>query len=111
MSSSSNSAPNDWNNTTTFQLYALGANDGGGGGGGIARETTDADAVFYVKISDMLSVFKFRSSAAEAAATAIFDASSEIQYYVFRNCWPSALKINPAVPWPFYLYFQYLCNQ
>ena len=96
MSSSSNSAPNDWNNTTTFQLYALGANDGGGGGGGIARETTDADAVFYVKISDMLSVFKFRSSAAEAAATAIFDASSEIQYYVFRNCWPSALKINPA---------------
>jgi len=107
MSSSSNSAPNDWNNTTTFQLYALGANDGGDGDGdGIARErnTTapqtppDADAVFYVKITDMLSVFRFRrpSSAASSSAAAIFDASSDIQYYVFRNCWPSALKINPA---------------
>lgn len=100
MSSSSTDEPMDWNNITTFQLYALDANDDSGGGdgsgGGLARDTTDADAVFYVKLEDMLSVFKFRSASADAVATAIFDASSEIQYYVFRNCWPSALKINPA---------------
>jgi len=104
--SSDSTDPIDWNNSTTFQLYALEANDDGGGvgdgdGSGGAEErsrdaTIDADAVFYVKLSDMKSVFKFRMPTSSSVATAIFDASSDIQYYVFRNCWPSALKINPA---------------
>jgi hypothetical protein len=106
-SSSSSSDPIVWNDSTTFQLYALGADDSGGGGviagesersGTRTRSTYDADAVFYVKLSDMLSVFKFRTSTASSVsiASAIFDASSDIRYYVFRNCWPSALKINPV---------------
>ena len=104
MDSSSSSDPIVWNDSTTFQLYAL------GGGGGVANAgesersgtrttaTYDADAVFYIKLSDMLSVFKFRTSTASSVSTAsaIFDASSDIRYYVFRNCWPSALKINPV---------------
>jgi hypothetical protein len=99
--SSDSSDPIDWNNSTTFQLYALEANDGVSDGSGGARDrsgddTIDADAVFYVKLSDMLSVFKFRMSSSSSVASAILDASSDIQYYVFRNCWPSALKINPA---------------
>jgi hypothetical protein len=100
--SSDSSDPIHWNNSTTFQLYALEANDDGGSGGADgAREISgddaiDADAVFYVKLSDMLSVFKFRMPTSSSVASAILDASSDIQYYVFRNCWPSALKINPA---------------
>lgn len=106
MDSSSSSDPIVWNDSTTFQLYALG---GGSGGSAIAHEesersgtrttsTYDADAVFYVKLSDMLSVFKFRTSTVSSVSTAsaIFDASSDIRYYVYRNCWPSALKINPV---------------
>ena len=104
MSSDSSADPIDWNNSTTFQLYALEPNDadadgGGGGGGGSSageRSGYDADAVFYVKLSDMLSVFKFRMPTSSSVASAIFDASSDIQYYVFRKCWPSALKINPS---------------
>jgi hypothetical protein len=100
--SSDSSHPIDWNNSTTFQLYALEANDGDGGGGdGGGGERSlptpcDADAVFYVKLSDMNSVFKFRMPTSSSVGSAIFDASSDIQYYVFRNCWPSALKINTA---------------
>jgi hypothetical protein len=92
----------DWNDSTTFQLSALEADDEGGGGAGERNgsPTYDADAVFYVKLSDMKSVFKFRmptaSSSTTTAAAAVFDASSDIQYYVFRNYWPSGLKINPA---------------
>ena len=97
---------------TTFQLYALGTYDGdvdvdgdsseagqqtnersAGAGAGV-----DADAVFYVKLSDMLSVFKFRTPRETDGSLnlAIFDASSDIQYYVFRKCWPTSLKINPS---------------
>lgn len=54
---------------TTFNLVALGTYDGDGDGdaGEQANERSagagaaDADAVFYVKLSDMLSVFKFRT--------------------------------------------------
>jgi len=105
----------DWtneNNSTTFQLYALGTNDGTDGAVGVGISDTDnversrdaaidADAVFYVKLSDMLSVFKFRTSTVSSnggndISLSLSDASSNIQYYVFRNCWPSALKINPS---------------
>ena len=98
-------------NTTTFQLHALGTYDGEGEGGGETGEQAnernagagagadaDADAVFYVKLSDMLSVFKFRTPTVSDCSLnlAIFDASSDIQYYVFRKCWPTSLKINPS---------------
>ena len=84
--------------STTFELQALGTNDGGernGGGGGGGN---DADSVFYVRLSDMLSVFKFRTptTGSGSLSQAIFDSSSDIQYYVFRKCWPTSLKINPS---------------
>ena len=96
--------------STTFNLYALGTYDGDGdgeagdqtnercAGAGAGANTADADAVFYVKLSDMLSVFKFRTPRETDGSLnlAIFDASSDIQYYVFRKCWPTSLKINPS---------------
>ena len=62
--------------STTFQLQALGTNDGGSGGGDGERSGgNDADAVFYVKLSDMLSVFKFRMPSVDISLSeAIFDA-------------------------------------
>jgi hypothetical protein len=103
---------NDENNSTTFQLYALGANEDAEGVEGVGifaadnvdriRDATiDADAVFYVKLSDMFSIFKFRTSTVSSTSgndisLNLTDPSSNIQYYVFRNCWPSALKINPS---------------
>ena len=52
--------------------------------------TTDATAVFYVKLSDMSSVFKFQTD-----ATDINDLSgADIKYYVFRKNWPANLKLN-----------------
>lgn len=99
--------------STSFQLYALGTyNDDGdelvqnGVDATIQQQQQNertaassyADAVFYVKLSDMLSVFKFRTPTVSDASLnlAIFDASSDIQYYVFRKCWPTSLKINPS---------------
>lgn len=83
--------------STTFQLQALGTNDGGSGSDGDRSGGNDADAVFYVKLSDMLSVFKFRMPSVDISLSeAIFDASSDIQYYVFRKNWPTSLKINPS---------------
>jgi hypothetical protein len=92
----------DWvdeTNSTTFQLYALGS-EGSGERNGPGH---DADAVFYVKLSDMHSVFKFRTPTTSmnggvdiSLNQAVFDASSNIQYYVFRKNWPTALKLNPS---------------
>lgn len=103
--------------STSFQLYALGTYDeyenaGASTGSDQVGSMTaaqqqqnernitpsDADAVFYVKLSDMLSVFKFRTPSETDGSLnlAIFDASSDIQYYVFRKCWPTSLKINPS---------------
>jgi hypothetical protein len=103
--------------STSFQLYALGTYDEddntGAGSDQVGSMSTDqqqqqqnertvaasdADAVFYVKLSDMLSVFKFRTPTVSDGSLnlAIFDAESDIRYYVFRNCWPSSLKINPS---------------
>jgi hypothetical protein len=102
---------NDENNSTTFQLYALGTNEEAEGVEGAELSNTDversrnatidADAVFYVKLSDMFSIFKFRTSTVSSTSgndisLNLTDPSSNIQYYVFRNCWPSALKINPS---------------
>jgi len=103
---------NNTNNSTTFQLYALGANEAGdidsssiSSESGVNRSilSHDADAVFYVKLSDMLSVFRFQTPTESSNGPndislnqAIFDASSNIRYYVFRNHWPTSLKINPS---------------
>ena len=100
---------NDENNSTTFQLYALGTNEDAEGAelsgtDDVERSrdaAIDADAVFYVKLSDMFSIFKFRTSTVSSTSgndisLNLSDPSSNIQYYVFRNCWPSALKINPS---------------
>jgi hypothetical protein len=106
----------NWNNeesstsgcSTSFQLEALGTNDGNGDGDNRSGHGhghsggNDADSVFYVRLSDMLSVFKFRTpttgggSGGGSLSEAIFDSSSDIQYYVFRKCWPTSLKINPS---------------
>lgn len=96
-------------NSTTFQLYALGVNETGDIDStsvpGVSRSVPsyDADAVFYVKLSDMLSVFRFRTPTESfngpndiSLNQAIFDSSSNIHYYVFRNHWPTSLKINPS---------------
>jgi hypothetical protein len=98
--------------STSFQLYALGTYDddnadmGQNGFDATIQQPQNertaassyADAVFYVKLSDMLSVFKFRTPTVfdTSLNLAIFDASSDIQYYVFRKCWPTSLKINPS---------------
>ena len=94
----------DWNTPiepedsgTSFQLYALGSyNDTDVNAS--AERTTDPDAVFYVKLSDMRAVFQFQRGTDTGTGTGdqVFDASSDIQYYVFRKYWPTALNLNPS---------------
>ena len=95
----------DWNETeesgTSFQLYALGAaysDTDAGAGAERNTNTPDPDAVFYVKLSDMRAVFQFRRGTDTGTGTGdqVFDASSDIQYYVFRKYWPTALNLNPS---------------
>lgn len=82
--------------------YGGGSGDGSGVGGGASSrsvETYDATAVFYVKLNDMHSVFRFKRPTIEnnqSLSDAISDASSNIRYFVFRNSWPTSLKINPS---------------
>lgn len=85
--------------STSFELYALGSTSGDA-----ARSTEsagaapDPDAVFYVKLSDMRAVFQFRrgTGTGTGISAQVFDASSDIQYYVFRKYWPTTLKLNPS---------------
>jgi uncharacterized protein YjbI with pentapeptide repeats len=59
---------------------------------GAVLETTDATAVFYVKLSDMSQLFQYQTDSFD-----INDISAtDIKYYVFHRKWPTALKINPA---------------
>lgn len=53
-----------------------------------------ASAVYNIKLSDMLKVFKFQSDSFDVNDT---DAS-DIKYYVFdaSNAWPTNLVLNPA---------------
>jgi hypothetical protein len=51
-----------------------------------------AVAVYNVKLSDMLAVFKFQSDSFDVNDTA----AADIQYYVYKNAWPVNLKINPV---------------
>ena len=61
-------------------------------GSSSSLETTDATAVFYVKVSDLTNVFKIQTDSNDMSDT---DAS-DVKYYVFNRMWPAALKINPA---------------
>lgn len=49
-------------------------------------------AVYNVKLSDMLAVFKFQSDSFDVNNT---DAS-DLQYYVYMSNWPASLKLNPV---------------
>ena len=49
-------------------------------------------AVYNVKLSDMLAVFKFQSDSFDVNDT---DAS-DIKYYVYMSNWPAELKLNPV---------------
>ena len=61
---------------------------------GEAPATIDAScvAVFNVKTSDMMDVFKFEADSFDVNDT---DAS-DIKYYVYMNAWPPTLKLNPV---------------
>jgi hypothetical protein len=89
----------DWNETeesgTSFQLYALGTYSDDNAERNTAPDY-DATAVFYVKLSDMRAVFQFRRGTDASLNDQVFDASSDIQYYVFRKYWPTALNLNPS---------------
>jgi uncharacterized protein YjbI with pentapeptide repeats/uncharacterized protein YjdB len=58
----------------------------------IQMDATDATAVFYVRISDLINVFKYQTDAFDVNNV---DAS-DIKYYVFHRKWPAELKINPS---------------
>lgn len=53
-----------------------------------------ATAIYYVKTSDMLKVFKFQTDSFDVNDLS----ASDIKYYVFRDAsaWPTNLLINPA---------------
>jgi len=52
--------------------------------------STDATAVFYVKLSDMSSVFKFQTDATDLNDLS----SSDVKYYVFKKKLVSSIKIK-----------------
>ena len=58
----------------------------------VSLETTDATAVFYVKLSDMTDIFKYQTDSYDMNE----NNESDVKYYVFNRAWPAALKINPA---------------
>jgi uncharacterized protein YjbI with pentapeptide repeats len=55
-------------------------------------DATDATAIFYVRLSDMLNVFKYQSDAFDVNNLS----AQDIKYYVFHRNWPSELRINPS---------------
>jgi hypothetical protein len=61
---------------------------------GAAPPTLDVSctAIYNVKLSDMLNVFKFQSDSLDINN---LDAS-DLQYYVYMNAWPADLSLNPA---------------
>jgi hypothetical protein len=58
----------------------------------IAVETTDATAVFYVRLSDMTELFQYQTDSFDVNDIS----SSDLKYYVFHRKWPTELKINPS---------------
>jgi uncharacterized protein YjbI with pentapeptide repeats len=58
----------------------------------ISVESTDATAVFYVRLSDMNNVFMYQSDANDITNVT----ADDIKYYVFHRKWPTELKVNPS---------------
>ena len=58
----------------------------------IAVETTDATAVYYVRLSDMTELFQYQTDSFDINDLS----SSDIKYYVFHRKLPAELKINPS---------------
>jgi uncharacterized protein YjbI with pentapeptide repeats len=72
----------------TFSLSTLAFLDASSVGIG----STDATAVFYVRLSDMTNLFQYQTDAFDVNNT---DAS-DIKYYVFHRTIPTAFHINPS---------------
>jgi uncharacterized protein YjbI with pentapeptide repeats len=72
----------------TFSLSTLATLDASS----IAVETTDATAVFYVRLTDMLDLFKYQADSFDINDVS----SSDIKYYVFHRNLPTELKLNPS---------------
>jgi uncharacterized protein YjbI with pentapeptide repeats/uncharacterized protein YjdB len=72
----------------TFSLSTLATLDASS----INPDTTDATAVFYLRVSDMINVFKYQTDTYDVNNA---DAS-DVKYYVFHRKWPAELKINPS---------------
>jgi uncharacterized protein YjbI with pentapeptide repeats/uncharacterized protein YjdB len=58
----------------------------------LIADTTDATAVFYVRLSDMTDIFKYQSDAIDVNDVN----ATDLKYYVFNRKWPAELKINPS---------------
>jgi len=74
------------------QAFTVGISGELAGEAPLAWTDISAVAVYNVKLSDMLAVFKFQSDSFDVND---IDAS-DIQYYVYKNAWPAELKINPV---------------
>ena len=58
----------------------------------VNMDVTDATAVYYVRLSDMINVFKYQSDSFDVNNTN----AQDIKYYVFHRQWPTDLKLNPS---------------
>ena len=58
----------------------------------ISMDSTDATAVFYVRLSDINNVFMYQSDASDITNVT----ADDIKYYVFHRKWPTELKVNPS---------------
>jgi uncharacterized protein YjbI with pentapeptide repeats len=72
----------------TFSLSTLAALDASS----ISIESTDATAVFYVRLSDMMNLFQYQTDSFDVNDV---DAS-DIKYYVFHRSTPTELHLNPS---------------
>ena len=72
----------------TFSLSTLAALDASS----ISVESTDATAVFYVRLSDMVNLFQYQTDSFDVNNV---DAS-DIKYYVFHRSIPTELHLNPS---------------
>jgi uncharacterized protein YjbI with pentapeptide repeats len=72
----------------TFSLSTLATLDASS----ISLESTDATAVFYVRLSDMTNLFQYQTDSFDVNNV---DAS-DIKYYVFHRSTPAEFNINPS---------------
>ncbi|MBM3938845.1 MAG: pentapeptide repeat-containing protein, partial [Sphingomonadales bacterium] len=72
----------------TFSLSTLASLDASS----ITVESTDATAIFYVRLSDMTNLFQYQTDSFDVNN---FDAS-DVKYYVFHRTMPAELHINPS---------------